>query len=617
MAKQVVFPASGATVLDEDGNLIPVTGFGPVETGVGYYFEKLRQGVLLTRDPLSVNGHPQPAVYAPVTLGTVTAQLATTPGARDLQYIETQGFASNGDEGGAQFQFRLGVSSGSDAYQAINCSNGQWQMVWDGFRADVRWFGVKADGLTASAAANQTGLEAALAALPSNGGILELPTGRIHHSETLVVPPFVTLRGASGVATGGSPATQLYMYRAVNPADRDTITQVAPQTGSVVESLGLGSILGRLHSLIGYDYYAEYGPLTGAVVRDCQLGCNNILNQAEADWGISINTLTDAPGNIERLYFENVSITNPRLGFCRVGNRGAQPTNIVWDRTGWSQSRAADYLGHPGNTPYGYGVSCSNSLCFMTFNSPAMNAIGIFVWQANGEMAVSINDADSEYVKMLVGSNGGFSGGSSPCTIYRGRFAVAGYPGVAAYDENDNVLVAAASQDWIYDLLSRPITLIGANASVNADPSSLRIRVAYGTSLTVEGCVLGNVNPVFREPAFGSEKIGGTYITASRALTAPGVVDKIPDRHGPESYDGVVTITGAATTQAIVFSNTEASANYRVYFTLLSETGAVAAGSRAGTWATLKTTAGCLANVPTAPGGITSVTFAYRLELEP
>jgi hypothetical protein len=551
-----------------------------------------------------------------------TVGLSERPGINDGEYIRTLGYRTEGDEGDAEFFYRAGVTSGQDGYTKINTVDGfgQYQMIWSGNRIDARRFGVVADGLTSSADANQAGIEAALAAMPPNGGILELPTGRIHHSRPITIPPFCTLRGASGVPIGGTPATQLYMYRAIDAADRNTTPQLRPQAGSVVESLGLGSIQGRLHSLIAYDYDASYTALTGPVLRDLQLGCRNIKDVGEADYAITLNTLVAAPGNIERVYAENVAMSSPRIGFIKVGNMGAQPYNLVLDRPQFSQTRGTEDLGLGGNIPYGYGIINQNNSFSCTINSPAIHAVGVFLWNLSGEFSCSINDADSEYVKRLVMSNGGFANGSQPLLIKRGRFALAGYPGVAAYDENWPTtgvpLVAAANQDFILDQLSRPIIMEGASLDVNGSTSSLRFRVAYGTPIVIRGCTLSNVDPVSRDAApYSAEKIGGTYIEGSRAWVGAGTMQRIDDRTGCENPSGTVTISGAATSQAVVLPKNEAAASYRVVFAYLSETGAPAAASRGGAYATSIAVGGFTANVGTAPGVGASVTYAYWLEL--
>lgn len=59
MAKLILYPALGQTVLDLDGNVIPTSGIGPVEVlGGNYYDLKLQQGLLLRLDPLSSGALP-------------------------------------------------------------------------------------------------------------------------------------------------------------------------------------------------------------------------------------------------------------------------------------------------------------------------------------------------------------------------------------------------------------------------------------------------------------------------------------------------------------------------------------------------------------------------------
>lgn len=166
MAQVFLYPATGESPLDEDGNPFPSTGLRV--TMNAYYEGQCRQGLLVRQDPSAFSSVAQPAVYAPVTLGYVTTQLSGLAGQRDGQYVTTIGYSQNGDGGGYTFRFSLGVSSGADGYIKINCSNGQWENLGPRELGFMRpeWLGAKGDNATDDTAAIQLAVDTGLAMSP-------------------------------------------------------------------------------------------------------------------------------------------------------------------------------------------------------------------------------------------------------------------------------------------------------------------------------------------------------------------------------------------------------------------------------------------------------------------
>lgn len=170
MARYILYPAVGQTVLDENGNTIPPQGGGPYAVNA-YYEAKLLRGLLLRTDPLASGEAPilppgpasgigvtvvgAPSASGKVLKATSTTQatwqdeaiptnlttgLAGRPGVIDGEVVLTVGHTAANDGGGADFRFSLGVSSGADGYTKINCANGQWELVRKEL-INARWFG--------------------------------------------------------------------------------------------------------------------------------------------------------------------------------------------------------------------------------------------------------------------------------------------------------------------------------------------------------------------------------------------------------------------------------------------------------------------------------------------
>jgi hypothetical protein len=541
-----------------------------------------------------------------VTAGALTTSLSSRSGLRPDEIVTTIGFAAAGDCGGGTFRFASGVSAGADGYTKINGPNGQYQMLWPGNDIDARCFGLKADDSGAKTA-NVAAIAAAFAALPALGGRVRLPTGSIFIDAVIPVPAGMTLSGESGTPSG--PPSTFIIYS--GNSGRDSITVLSPKAYSVIESLGVRSNLGQIHSLIGFDGVG----LSHITVRDVVLDCFGYRDAAEADYGVSVNTLMDAPGNMDYFRFERVSILNPRVGMCKMGGRGAQPYGNVWDDCLFYQGRGNLVLGYPGHTPYGKGFVSENNQCCITLNRPAIGSVGVFISGPALEATFNINHCDSEYVKRLYKGAGAWNGGTKPLTIEGGRFEMAAYPGVAAYDETGVELVAAADENFIVADTASPVVCRGACFSNSGSTSNFRISMVFGGPVILDGCTFPNMTPVSRSSsALGTETVGGTYIRGCRGFPIASAVQKIADRWGCENAEMTATVSGAATSQALTFALSEATSDYTAIVAYVSETGTPAGGSRVG-WATSRSTTGLTVNVGTPPGIGNTVTFAVKLEM--
>lgn len=184
MAVVFLYPATGVSTTDEDGNPFPSTGLRVSMNA--FYEERCRDGLLVRSDPSATNVLAQPAVYAPYTLSLVTTQLATYRLYRDARYVTTSGYATPGDEGGGTFYGALGVSSGADSYTKINASDGQWQLLEGTAGVNVCQFGAKGDsnGTVGNGTDNTAAINAAI--LYSSGGVF-FPDGTYRHAGPIVV----------------------------------------------------------------------------------------------------------------------------------------------------------------------------------------------------------------------------------------------------------------------------------------------------------------------------------------------------------------------------------------------------------------------------------------------
>ena len=133
-----------------------------------------------------------------------------------------------------------------------------------------------------------------------------------------------------------------------------------------------------------------------------------------------------------------------------------------------------------------------------------------------------------------------------------------------------------------------------ANMSLEESPGS---KVVYNTTAKEEWRSNdGNNTLLYKNDAGRLSKIRGISSNGTPA----------------ENLGGVITVTGAATSQALTFATPEADAGYRIVASPLAITGAPAAGSNQVTKVD-RTATGFTLNVEAAPGGTTSVTFAWFL----
>ncbi len=141
MAQVFLYPATGESPLDEDGNPFPSTGLRV--TMNAYYEGQCRQGLLVRQDPSAFSAVVQPAVYAPFDAGYVTDQLASVPGVRDERYIATVGKSDNDDNGGDRFSFVSNDANPADGYRRISASGGNWLRAIDRGRVNLKRFGLR------------------------------------------------------------------------------------------------------------------------------------------------------------------------------------------------------------------------------------------------------------------------------------------------------------------------------------------------------------------------------------------------------------------------------------------------------------------------------------------
>jgi len=98
-----------------------------------------------------------------------------------------------GPEGGLWFKAE-GPAEGNGGTVAPGDPSCHWRRQCDPGRLDARWFGVRADGITDDGAA----LQAAIDALPADGGTVLLPSGRMRITAPLQIQrSFVNLEGTN------------------------------------------------------------------------------------------------------------------------------------------------------------------------------------------------------------------------------------------------------------------------------------------------------------------------------------------------------------------------------------------------------------------------------------
>lgn len=560
--------------------------------------------------------------------GVFTVQLDAADGAANGVRVDTVAFDTLGDGGFAAWHWAEGESA-SPGVTRRNSPGGQWQMIWSGDWIDVRAVGFKAGVITIpQAPLNTTALVAAMAALGSNGGTVVIPTGSsilgyTTGQVTIVVPPGVRILGGGGLVLGSTGSILRYLLHdnaggisTQNPAsDRNTYSMFSLKSNSVLENLTLrpNNNGGHFHSAISIDAVGSE-LVTRAGVTNVQVECLQTPGgNSEMDWAVTVNTLSDCIGNIELCVFKEIVASNPRLGFLRVGNRGAQPLAHTWDNCSWVQFRGQDVLGHPQNTPYGLGMKIENNNYSGKFAKMSLGSIGIFIRNTPGEARITVDDVDSEYVKKMLLTDV-FAHGVEPKSFRNMRLAVIGFAGRAAYDENDSILVAAADENVFEHYLSAPLHLENIGFIVTGSVGNTRLVTQYGGALTVINCIFPNNDPLRRQPTpVASEKRGPTNMLGCRYFKGVGDVDALPDRHGCENFDSSGTITGVATSFAVAFpAATPEVGEYMVLLTEETVSGVPAPGYA---YISGKSSTGFTVNRSVAPGGVAVVRVNYMLRL--
>jgi hypothetical protein len=142
MARYILYPAVGQTVLDQDGNTIPPQGGGPYLIN-SYYEAKILQGLLLRVDPLASGELPMLPPGPGTTIpGVITASLQDRGSSRADELVVTIGGAAQSD--GADDKFRWIGSTGTpdNVYRVFSGSGGNWQRSMDRNHIDLhRYFG--------------------------------------------------------------------------------------------------------------------------------------------------------------------------------------------------------------------------------------------------------------------------------------------------------------------------------------------------------------------------------------------------------------------------------------------------------------------------------------------
>lgn len=474
----------------------------------------------------------------------LTAGLSGRAGVIDGELVHTAGYTADNDGGGDWFRFYEGVSSGANAFDKINCSNGQWQLIRYGMVATARSTTIRANGSSDDTAAfenvlariaKQGACRDSEPGLPNNGPVLYLePSDRVRLTDTWVYDPAIhcadlTIVGAETRSTSDF-GTIIYWDR---PGSADRPMFSISQRGFKMRGCFLSPNTNRaLLTAIDWRNRPEAAS-TALELHDCNLRPFSGGGITELMYGVTTDVFKAGPNsNLEQASFFNCHFSGSQAG-CLL--QWGQPYNWSFYHCAWETQGSV--------TPRGRGIwvqentgSCSLSLYAPNFG---LLSVGIAL-----DKSVSLTIAggmDTERTKRLIGRGDGSLDGAShgeghPISIFGGRVAAVSY-GVAA----TNPTIAADEDTWIHAPYGNSLfSATGVAFSTSAvELPRWKIR-AKDASLSFDSCLFPNTDPVTTGGVDDYQNV--TYINCKgrRASPAPGtgyLYDTMHSTSGTRSRD--------------------------------------------------------------------------------
>lgn len=596
-----VWPALGTTVTLASGYVI--TAAGAIAERTDEIVNLLDTSKLCDFDPTAVNPNPSPippvtGEGASVTVAT-SALLSATLGPTSGILGTTQGSISSNDTGGGQFYFDAGSTDTPDGALVLSGTGGRWKRIIHNNILNVRWFGAVGDGVADDTAA----IQAAINACAPNAGVVFLPKGTYRITDSLrcgwTYGPEVfgiTIRGESGTPRNFDPATRVVWDSAVTNRPAFWFNGYNFR----FEGFGVYAAAGRaldtafeLGNMTASYHFSSSGHWENITVRGDTISGNGTVS-----YGVTFGHYHPFVFNTENCTFTGCYFFTMQHSCINIAN--GQPYNTSIDRC---------YFHGGGSIPTGYGlfVGGTNGTGSVDIRSTDCQNLEVAYYLFLQPFTFVAYAGEYEHCKKILFSTFGASSTINQVAIHNARV-----------NNNDagtaTANFSAADRDMFVCVTGAALTLQGIVMDDYTNP--VYVNVNYGATLVSMNNLWGPVDPfkVTDIAGGGGARCGGVWSTGDRIMNSPPVLGAqsypLASRFGGVNVPGTATITGAATSVAVVLPSTEWVDDYRVRLDVESVTGVPAAGSFA-PYVTALTATGFTINVPTAPGGVAAVTFRY------
>lgn len=625
MATVQIYPAPGASPIDEIGNPIPADGMAIYVNP--YYQRLLDRGEVIRRDG-RLSGVAQEVIYSRSVssglAGLLTNELAARPGLEEGECVTTVGRATGLDGGGASFRVALGVSSGANGVTKINGPNCQYQQVREFGPTTLEACGIPSTGDVTSAL---TALLAAATASNQNSHI-QLATPGLYVGRTFrEISNTVAVTGTGGcgelIGQGGTLA-QGTTFVWTGPSNKPMFR--LSTFGMALSKFGVQNAPGIvLHTAFAMSNTAGAGNCTENLFDHVSVGSDRTGGGYVGRAFTAEFTVAGPGGNVEDMRFRHCRMYDCEIAGAILGDLdlapgsafSPQPFNWNFDychffRTGVGSPRSRGIIMNVNDSG-----NVTTRGCF--FYNLAAQRWGFGNW-------LSLSDVSEQCKIIYWEPNGGTT--AATFAMKGGRHAMnsltleATVPGELTYPT-----ISASDYRFIAVGAGGQVSLENAIMAGNATDANAPGEIFTGPygSIFAHGCTFPNVN-VFN-PAKGQfgTNLAGVFSFGNRSSAvqqggggaAAAAACTMPTLIGGLNQSSTVTFGAADVEKTITLSKREQNTDYFVQTEVVGITGTPAAGSL-DVWfdESSRVETGGLASqfklkVLAAPGGGASVTVRY------
>jgi hypothetical protein len=602
MARYILYPAVGQTVLDQDGNTIPPQGGGPYLINA-YYEAKILQGLLLRADPLASGEAPSlPPGPRTVLPGAVSSQLSTRGGVLDGEVVVTTGYTVPGDGGGATWKHALGVSAGADGREKINGPNGQYQRVPEASTLTLKGGGCVLDGVTDDSAAASAVFNAASAAASAVGGATVdlIPARSTIVSQTVMaIANTITINGHGHASFRGNGGT-LPFYNGLRlvwtgaPGGRMfQIRTWGLRFSNITFDVGSNKSVGQ------YVNFLNGGDIANGCVFDgCFFDGRATAAGGQYDYGVTSDADGVGAGNCENMEFIQCTWQNPYIAGTR-GMGSSQPYNWQYRKCQFVHYGYYDATGHlrgvsvwPKEGYYATLINCD-------FNSAEAIIRGAATFQLIG--------CQAERCKKLY-DGGGATGAFYTQLVSGGRYSL---DGIGLITDGPRGMVAG---DNVFVHKNDAGTWSQMNVDYTGGPIAAKWWMRSNAGFFSQGCNFPNTDP-FQIEAIGAGTTPAGWFSRGDWGSTGGTYTPLATRSGAfNPASGTFTVEHAdGTSKLVSLPAAEPNNRYTINITPIDYTGTPLAASNRISGVTSKSETGFTVQLEAGVGSGNTRTFAYTL----